>query len=245
MKVLAACLLLAIACGFSTAEEAGGIHEVIVTHVKPEHWYQFREEIKKHPAFEAKHNIDVLGRYKPIAGGIGDLITFVKFDNMEQKVKETKALFEDPEFIAHHNHTAHFVDDVFVATCIPVPGFPHHKPDPKSFVFVQKVHVKGFPKDSVDGFKEFFDAANDKHIKSKGLNLIGVFRPVYGKNVQQYIVSYELTGANPLEAPGEVVKAIMGDESLKALKEKVWGNVVKRESYLLAPVAVKAATLFY
>lgn len=208
----------------------GGVHEVIVTHVKPEHWFQFRDEIKKHPAFEAKHHIDVLGRYKPIAGGIGDLITFVHFgklynamhssdakviayckfrffsDNMQQKVTETKALFEDPDFIAHHNKTAHFVDDVFVSTCVPVEGFPTHRPDPKSkkqlrrystrpvgftifqisgFVFVQKVHVKGFPRESVMAFKEFFTAANEKHMKPKGLNLIGVFRPVFGKNVQQ------------------------------------------------------------
>lgn len=153
-------MVLAFAIG-SFAEEDTHIYDVIVTHVKPEHWYDFKNELKKHPAFEAKHGIEVLGRYKPIAGGIGDLISFMKYgeiftcsstysmwnwnakrsdnngyfcsDSMTARVGKLKAIFEDPDFKTHHEKNAHFVDDVTITTSKASALFPAvHPPAPTS-----------------------------------------------------------------------------------------------------------------
>lgn len=237
--------LLALAVGAfadTGVQEDSHIYDVCVTHVKPEHWYDFKNELKKHPAFEAKHGIEVMGRYKPIAGGIGDLITFLKFDSMTARVGKLKEIFEDADFKAHHEKNAHFIDDITVTTSKVSSLFPVHPPAPTSFVHIHKVHVKGFPRDNAQAFKEFFDAAYEKHMKPKGMNLIGVWRPIYGRNVNSYTVGWELTGDHPLDVPKQVVAAIMADESLKPLSAKVWANVIRRESYLLAPINLNATT---
>jgi len=241
MKIFVFLLALA-ACSF--AEEDSHIYDVIVTHVKPEHWYSFKNELKKHPAFEAKHGIQCMGRYKPIAGGIGDLVSFVKYDSMTQRVGKLKEIFEDAEFKAHHEKNAHFIDDVTVTTTKVSSLFPVNQPAPTSIIHVHKVFVKGFPRTNAEAFKEFYDAAYEKHMKPKGMKLIGVWRPIYGKNVNSYTVGWELTGEHPLEVPKEVLKAIIADDSLKQFKDKVWANVIRRESYLLSPVNLNATSTF-
>lgn len=63
---------------YISGDQHNHVVDVFVTHVKPESWYEYKMSLPKLSEIETKHNIKV-HRYKPIAGGISDVVGYIHF----------------------------------------------------------------------------------------------------------------------------------------------------------------------
>lgn len=59
------------------------LFDVIITHVKPQSWFELEKSLSKFISeWRTKYNV-TLSFYKPIAGDIGDIMTYLHFGKLE------------------------------------------------------------------------------------------------------------------------------------------------------------------
>lgn len=73
------CLFLIVfGVEYISGDEHNDLVDVVVTHVKPENYYEYKKSLTKLTEMETKHNFKV-HRYEPLAGGISDVVAYMHY----------------------------------------------------------------------------------------------------------------------------------------------------------------------